>query len=275
MGASAVEVRLFQSDQMITVGRLGQTISKLAQSLREIDRLLSVKEMKLPRVQWIVKNLGLNGNDIFLQVTARDGIKLRSEESLFEPIRLFMNGIESLADAPELPEYYSEQTIDHIIELSKKSGGVEKTSLAMVNGHVGKQFALDGKLLENAKKAARGTYEALGSVSGKLDILDGRHASKGYLKLSIFDDSTNRGVTARFKATRSEEVRNYWNTRVLLIGKIKKNEFGQAVEIDVDEIEKMPDETLPKTNFSDLLGVAPDWANGLDPVEYIRGLRGA
>ena len=81
MGTSAVEVRLFQSDQMITVGRLGQTISILAQSLREIDRLLTAKEMKLPRIQWIVKNLGLNGNDIFLQVTARYGIKLRSEES--------------------------------------------------------------------------------------------------------------------------------------------------------------------------------------------------
>lgn len=275
MAPTAVQVRLSQEDKSITVGRLGESIAKLAQALRGIDRAYETQFGKLPAIQWVVKDLFTVGRDILIQIGPIEGSRPRASETLSEPVRFFMSGLERLETSAALPEYYSENTVRRILDLGAKKGNAVQTAIASVNGQVGKEVVLNESLLDNAQRAISGNYRTIGSVVGKLDILDSRHGDKNRFRSNLLDESSNRGVVAVIAKDREGELRQLWNKRVLLFGEITKNDTGQPIRIDVSEVVEIPPEGGGGREFVDLVGVAPDWTEGLDSVEYLRRQRGA
>jgi hypothetical protein len=272
VATTALEVRFAQdSDLRVDLARFNSTLERVAQSLREIDRALLVRGT---RPVWVIQDLGRVGDLLSVRLTARAVSPLRRQRrSLLEPIEALVDGARQLEQTPELPQYYSDQTISRLIKIGDPAqGGLHEVSLATVNGEVGVPVHLSGQVMEHAREAVRAAEVSHGTVTGTLDILNSR-ARSGKVRVSIFDTFSRRGVTGWAETELGDEMRNDWGHRVAASGRLTRNERGQVVKMEIHRIERLPEDNSGRPSTDDLLGISPDWTGGRPTAEFLRGSR--
>lgn len=120
----------------------------------------------------------------------------------------------------------------------------------------------------------QGAYTSLGSVIGWLDTMSARRMHKGLLVVGFYDPETRRAVTGCLSADMAEEAHDlYWRKRVIAKGEVTRNRRGQAVRMEIEELEEFGERG--RASVDDLLGIAPDWLGGQDVDEYIEEARRA
>lgn len=268
MKATALQVKIKARDDNLLVGRLASTMYDLHASLRDIERGIAPQE---PRTQWVVKDAERRRSDLLLLLSPRIDGK-QTFKSAGTPIEGLVDGARSLVHSPELPAYYSDRIVNRMMTAGRLSGGVEGISLATVNGSVGAEVALSGSFLANAKNAIRGTQQGWGVVVGILDILDSRHPRSG-IRASLLDENTKRGVSINVPSERTDALKALWNSRVLVGGPLKRNERGQAVSMTLEYLESYSGYDDVRLDASSLCGIAPDWTDGMDPIDWVRAIR--
>jgi len=273
VATTALEVRFAQdSDLRVDLARFNSTLEQVALSLREIDRALLVRGT---RPVWVIQDLGRVGDVLSVRLTARAVSSLRRERrSLLEPIEALVDGARQLEQTPELPQYYSDQTVSRLIKIGDPAqGGLREVSLATVNGEVGVPVHLSGQMMEHAREAVRAAEVSHGTVTGTLDILNSRARSGGKVRVSIFDTFSRRGVTGWAETELGDVMRSDWGHRVEATGRLTRNERGQVVKMEIHRIERLPEDNSGRPSTDELLGISPDWTGDKSTAEFLRRAR--
>lgn len=255
---------MMQGEQRPALSRFLRSLGQLSGALREIDRAALVERSERPR--WVVDDLGREGVYYTVRLTAAPSMK-RAPESLLQPVAALVNGARDLQTEPELPQFYSESTVERLLNVAKPGDGIQEVSLAAVNGQVGPRVGLNDALVEHARAAVREAEVSIGSVTGTLDVISTR--VKQGVRLSVFDPVNRRAVTGTAPQQLANSLRNYWGFRVTVRGRITRNARGQAIRISINDVELMPDDDLGRPNTNLLLGSAPEWTGGLSVDEFM------
>lgn len=72
----------------------------------------------------------------------------------------------------------------------------------------------------------------------------------------------------------TEDLRTARRHRVSLSGKVRRNARGQAIRIEVDQLELLPEGNSGRPSTEALLGVGADWLDGLTVDDFLREVRG-
>jgi hypothetical protein len=269
MTATALEVRFRQDREHVKISRFKDALGQVATSLREIDRAAYFGE---ERAVWVVEHLETREQLLVVRLTARTATSKRDPATLLRPVEALVEGVDSLGREPEVPRFYSEATVSRLVAFGAPSQGLQQVSLATVNGSVGPEVPVSDVVLSNAKAAVRAAEVSLGSIVGRLDILNKRVRGQS-VRASILDAATRRGVTVIFNDRLSDTLRNAWDHRVLVTGRVTRNERGQVVRIEADEIEQLPDDDSGRVDPDEFFGVDPEWLGGRSVDEYLREVR--
>lgn len=269
----ALEVRVRQGAERVSIERLTKALNALTAALRELDRASAVGD--LPRIVWVLRGLTYDEPFFSVRLAARTGPG-RDPDSLVRPVDALLDGVQMLARAPELPAFYNSQTVDHLLRLAAPGNGLDGVSLAAVNGVVGQRHDLSPELLGNAHRAVRAREVSLGTVTGTLDLLNAKaRTSTSPVRVSVSDAQTRRSVSGTAERGLIDQMRDAWGHRVALIGRVTRNDRGQAVRIDAETIERLPEDDSGRPSTASLLGAAPDWLDGRGVDDYVREARRA
>jgi hypothetical protein len=272
MSTNALEVRLRGSAEKINIARLTETLTQVKVALEEIDRVYMWQRSARP--DWVIQRLDQHEKDLLIQVTTRES-RRRDWSSLLAPVSALVSGVKTLQEIPEVPQYYTESTVERLIKIGEPGGGIQEVSLATVNGKVGHHFSISEPVRENAHQAVTGAYSSLGSVAGWLDEMNARRAAKGVVKVALYDPLTRRAVIGHLPTTMESTAQQLWRKRVLARGIVTRNERGQIVRIKIEHLEILPQDDAGRASVDDLLGADPDWLDGQSVDDYLRGVRGA
>jgi len=270
MTTTGLEVRLHEGRERAEVTRFTKTLDEIVRSLREIDR---VYLMRGTRATWVMADLRHDHDEMVVRLEARASTSARTAEDMLVPVMAFVAGAASLNEVAVIPRLFSPTTVERLASLAEAKQGVQSVSVAAYNGQVGPRVALSDSVREHAREAVRPFEISYGSISGVLDLVGTSHRQRG-MRLSIYDPAGRQAVDGFVAERLAEELRLMWRHRVLAGGKIKRNRRGQVIRIEVDRIERLPDDDRGRPDTDQVLGMAPDWLNGQSVDQYLREVRG-
>jgi hypothetical protein len=271
MAAGALDVRIRSSrDERVELARLTRTLDEVRLALAEIDRVYVLRGR---RPKWVVSALSDEVEYLLIRVTPAATVG-RDTRSLLAPAEALVSGIDVLQRLPEVPQYYTESTVERVLKIGEPGHGVREVALAAVNGSAD-YVPVSEPVRQHAREAVRGKETSLGSVAGWLDQMNARRVGTGLLMVSLFDPLTRRAVTGHMPATMEPEAHELWRHRVLARGQVTRNERGQPVRINIEGFERLPEDDSARAPVAELLGIDPDWLGGQDVDEYVREARRA
>lgn len=271
MTTTGLEVRLREGREKAAVHRFTKTLDDVVLSLREIDRLYLHRGA---RPTWVIESLHHQANDAVIRLEPRSSSRRRDLSDMLRPIDAFVEGINSLGERAEIPKLYSPETVERIKRIATSGNEFSRISMASYNGKINTTAVLSSTVRENAADAVKGKDTAHGSLSGVLDTV-GATPRRNILRVRLFDRQTQRAVSGNAAPALSEALREHWNHRVLVGGLVTRNAQGQAIRIEITEIERLPEDDSGMPSPHELLGIAPDWLDGITVDDYMRGIRGA
>jgi hypothetical protein len=271
MAVAALDVKIHSSqNERVELARLTKTLTEVRLALDEIDRIYVLRG---GRPRWVVSSVNDASDSLLIRLTAaaRRG---RDIGSMLAPAEALVSGVDTLQRVAEVPQYYTESTVERVLKIAEPGQGVKEVSLATVNGKVD-YVPLSDPVREHAREAVRPAEVSLGSVAGWLDQMNARRVGKGVLVVSLFDPLTHRAVAGYMPAAMEPEVHGLWRRRVLAKGRVTRNQRGQAVRINIEGFELLPEDDRARAPVDELLGADPDWTGGRDVDEYVREARRA
>ena len=220
---------------------------------------------------WLVDDLDHDRRELTVRLVPRMGSSKRSDESVLVPIEALVEGVAELQERPELPAFFQESTVSRLLKVGKPGQGIARVTLATVNGDVGPLQPLSDRLLSNGRDAVRPADESAGSVVGRLDIMNARAERK--LRVSLFDSASRRAITGYASAALREQVLLHFEHRVLAEGLVTRNERGQIVKIQIERLQRLPDDDSQRASVEQVFGADPEWLGGRDVDEFLREAR--
>jgi hypothetical protein len=266
--ATGLEVTLHQGRERVEVKRFTHTLNEIVASLREIDE---VYIERATRATWVLAAVQHRRGNLVVRLEARRVPVRRPLADMLVPVQALVDGAKVLQREPAVPHLFTPATVGRLADLSEPREGVQTVSLATYNGRRGRRVDLTAKVQKNATAAVQPYEISYGSVTGKLFGL--REVRGGALRLTIRDEVTRAAIEGVIPETLAEEVRSGWRHRVALAGPIRRNARGQAIRIDVDQIERMPEDNAGRPSTTDLLGAAESMLDGLSVDEFVDRLR--
>ncbi|WP_157170707.1 hypothetical protein [Nocardia araoensis] len=268
MTTTGLDVRLRVGQSRVEVTRFTKTIDQVVIALREIDALYVRRPPE--RVTWVVAGLRQHASELSVRVEAESKGR-RPLEDLLVPADALVSGARQLQEVAEVPELYSPQTVERVIDIATPKGGLHSVEVATYNGSRGEPVTLSNSVRDNAKEAVRGRGESYGSFAGVLEVLARPRRRTEMLKLSIYDVQTRRAIIGMASSEFEEKVHALFGKRVLAGGLLTRNSSGQAIRLEVKQLEGF--EAVPYPKADDLLGAAPDWLGGMSVDAYIAEVR--
>ncbi len=259
------------SADRVELARLTATLSQIRLALSEIDRVYLLRGS---RPRWVVDSLRDHPGRLVIRVAPTQP-RRRDANSLSVPVEALISGVRSLDAVPEVPQFYTDATVERLVKLGEPGHGVREVSLATVNGGPSNYVPVSEHVRSNAKQAVRGTTVSLGSVAGWLDTLSTRRVGRGLIGVGLYDKLTRRAVTGSLSVAMEAEVHRLWGHRVLAFGQVTRNDRGQAVRITIERFAELPENDDDRASARDLLGISPEWIGDQSVDEYVREARRA
>lgn len=271
MGTTGLEVRLREGRQRAEVSQFTKTLDEIVLSLREIDK---VYLRRGTRATWVLADLSHDKEDLVVRLEARPSPRSRPTEDMLVPVSAFVSGAEHLAEVAEVPRLFMPSTVERVLRIARPDSGVERVSVATYNGQRGRLVELGDDVVAHAKEAVRPHETSYGTVTGVLDAVAVAHR-RSDVKVTIFSETDRQAVEGYAPEGFAEELRMLWRHRVVIGGRVKRNQRGQVLRIEVNRIERMPEDNAGRPHIERLIGAAPRWLGGQSVDEYLRGVRGA
>lgn len=149
-------------------------------------------------------------------------------------------GISSLEQVTSSrPSFFTDEALEYARDLaSLKSSGITTIEVRVS----GKSLAISSKAVASVDDILGSKHEAMGSIEGRVEILDGRNG----VRCAIRNESTNQQVMC-FASPDSPELEDLLITsfrkRASVYGLIKYRKDGTAISIQVDRLEIFPNPT--------------------------------
>jgi hypothetical protein len=270
--ARGVDVILDGSRGEVEVARYARALTDTVWLLSSIDRL-EVQESRAARLHWTVDDLSANGV-LRARLTPRAIPEKRSEGSASVPPTALVDGLFALAQRPEIPDLFTEASVQRVDRLGEPSQGLKGVTLAPVtaDGGVGEAVRISDLVRSNAKAAIAPRETSVGSVTGVLDVLNARR--RGPMRGSIYNPRTRHAVTCLVPVESADAFVEAFGRRVLVGGTLQRNELGQVISVEVAELQVLP-EGFRTPTVDELLGLDPSWTGDLSTADYLARLRGA
>lgn len=271
MGANGLQVTLRQGRERAEIGRFTRTLDEVVLSLKEIDEVYLDRGT---RPVWILDSVRTRGHTLTIRLAPRDLPKKRELGDMLVPVKALVDGARTLEHEPSVPKLFQPATVSRIAKLAIPHDGVQSVALATYNGQVGEKVHLDDRVKANALAAVQPNYYTLGTVVGRVFAV-GENRKRHTLRLAIRDENRGTVVEAHTPEELEPEARDAWRHRVIVGGEIRMNARGQAVRIDVDRIDRMPEDNSGRPVTESVLGcISPDRLEGLTVDELLERMRG-
>lgn len=272
MATTGLEVRIHEGRERAEVSRVTTTLNDVVLSLREIDR---VHLLRATRATWVMADMRRESADLVVRLEARAEVLQRGLADIMVPVNALVEGVKELQAQASVPPLFAPQTVSRVGKLAVPRNGIQTVGLATYNGKVGPNVALDNNVKTNADIAVKPFEVTWGTVTGRLTSLhDYSKRRQGTFRVTLRTPEGN-AVYGYVQEAMSEVVRGAWAHRVMCGGKLKRNSRGQAIAIEVESIELMPEDDRGRPRSDDLLGVAAGWLGDLTVEQFIDGLRDA
>lgn len=267
--ATGLEVRVHEGRERAEVTRVTQTLTEVIASLHEIDRMHLLHGR---RPTWVVAHMARDHQDLIIRVEARHVPDGRDYADMLVPAVALVAGAEVLKERPEVPKLFTPNTVTRVGKLAVPRDGVQSVSLATYNGVAGPEVTLTDSVKTHADAAVKPFEVAFGTVTGHLTTLTDRKR-QGVVRVGI-RTTGNLIVTGFVPGTLVDQLRELWRHRVSVLGKIRRNARGQALRVDIEHIEQLPEDNTLRPSTEALLGAGADWLEGLTVDEFMEQIRG-
>lgn len=267
---TGLEVRIQQGRERPEVNRVATTLNEVVLSLKEIDH---VHLLRGTRATWVMADMRKEESDLIMRLEARFVPARRDPSDMLVPVLALVEGAHQLQQQPTVPPLFSPMTVTRLSKLAAPRDGVQSVALATYNGSVETPVVLDDQVRMNADTAVRPYEVSWGTISGTLSGVQDR-SKPGLLKVTL-RVTGGQAVDGYVPEPMEDHVRDAWRHRVMMGGKVRRNSRGQAIRIDVEQIERLPEDNSGRPRTADLLGVAADWLEGLSVDRFIERLRDA
>jgi len=252
-----------------------KVLSTTLDALKELDKHSS--RFGGESIEWVIANVGKN-SPVFAEISG-GGLPQDNVVAAPQVIGDFVSGLAHLEENATCPQHFNERSLDLAADLMRSfSKGV--TGIAFAAN--GTNASVSPRLAQNAKRAKRvleldrgafgPTYIEHGTIEGRLRQLESLAGSKD--KVVIEDDLTGDKISCYFRGADTEtKAREAWKQRVSVSGEITVDrKSGVPRQVDIESIVILRARAdLPQ--MEDLYGL--DITQGIDSVDYIRGLRDA
>lgn len=268
MAATGLEVRVHEGRERAEAVRLARTLTEVVGSLREIDR---VHLLHGTRATWVMADMKRESEELVMRLEARLVPAERDVADMLVPAIALVEGAEALQREAEVPRLFAPNTVARLGRLAEPKGGIQSVGLATYNGSLGEPVVLSDAVRTNANAAVKPFDVSYGSVTGTLSALrDTRRRSTVTVTVRT---PTRQAVNGHVPEALADQLRGLWRHRVMLGGKVRRNARGQAIRIDVDNIEQLPDGDEGRPSTDTLLGAGRDWLDGLTVDDFLGRLR--
>lgn len=269
MTPSGLEVRLHEGRERAEATRVARTLNEVVWSLQDIDK---VHLLRGTRTTWVMADLVRRDQDLILRLEART-VFTRDLVDMMVPVEALVRGAATLAKQPIVPELFAPKTVTRLGALAEPRDGIQSVSLATYNGAVGPEVVLSDPLRRNAATAVKPFEVSYGSVTGTLSGV--RDAKGTSVRVTVRDALGKQAIDGIVPEAMAEDLRIAWRHRVSLSGKVRRNGFGQAIRIEVDRLELLPEGNRGRPSTDELLGVGADWLDGLTVDDFLHEVRDA
>jgi hypothetical protein len=269
MAATGLEVTLHQGRERAEVKRFTHTLNEIVASLREID---VVYIERATRATWVLASVLHRRGNLVIRLEARRVPARRDMADMLVPVQALVDGAKVLQHEPTVPHLFTPATVKRLADLAEPVDGLQTVGLATYNGRRGRRVDLTEKVQKNASSAVQPHEISWGSITGKVIALRDNTRTPG-VRLTIRDEARREAVEGEVPETLAEQIRTAWRHRVTIGGKIRRNARGQAIRIDVDRIESMPEDNSGRPSTDSLLGAAEGEFIKLSVDEYVDRLR--
>lgn len=267
MTATGLEVRLHEGRERAEATRVAKTLNEVVSSLQEIDR---IHLLRGTRATWVMADMDRQAEDLILRLEPRN-VPVKRDDMMV-PAEALVRGATTLTQQPVVPELFAPKTVTRLGTLAEPRGGIQSVSLATYNGQTNKEVVLSDPVRENAAAAVKPFEVAYGSVSGTLSGV--RDARGKTVRVTVRDTIGRQAIEGIVPESMAEDLRSAWRHRVVLSGKVRRNARGQAIRIDVDRLELLPEGNTGRPSTEALLGVGADWLGGMTVDDFLREVRG-
>jgi len=194
-------------------------------------------------------------------------VSVRSPSS--ESVVILRDGLRQLHGSAALPDGWGRGALAAVVDLGKVSSkrGVEGVRVS-IDSMVER---IDGVIQANAEKALAAEYRSLGSVRGVLyrytnDVAKSRRSA------GLRDVHTHETVELLFDRNTADRMKAYLEMQVEVWGEVERDTGGRAIKVTVEGI--VPVDPIEPASAEDGRGLlGPDWTDGADPVDWVRGQR--
>lgn len=225
----------------IPLEKFRKLIDAFMETLNEIDKETSDDQNRT--IFWDIRSLTYN-SPLLLEIEATPNSKSIDTRRPIKVINTFRDGIKALQHPNILPNGFSEKALRSAKKIAEI---IDPNDLAEIT-FIGKgwQTQINADLVANLEKHLDDTYnthKSYGSVEGKLLSITLNKRKKFGVKASLQASL----VDCYFKEeSLFEQAREYLGKRVYVYGIVRKKDNGEKLNIEVLEIEKLPDlEDMP------------------------------
>lgn len=185
-----------------------------------------------------------------------------------EVFEKLVSGISGLSSSSECPNGFGEAALNSL----KLFGRLRPMGVRLLRfSTTGKQADISSAVIRNANSAIQKiqlkrarVFEDTGSIEGDLLTLSGKGNA---LQFTIVDSLTKQNIPCYFSRELDRKVRDNWNFRVCVVGKIRTNGVGEVTSVQVEDIIRLGNPSL------DWESSPVNITNGMESSEYIRGIR--
>ncbi|WP_162602209.1 hypothetical protein [Streptomyces sp. CS207] len=268
VGGAALEIRIVPGHQRLDLQAYTSILSEVRKSLEEVDRIAI--PARTPRVHWAIKDMSMQ-KEVRILLTPKTVPNRRAIATLSVPTEGLVSGVRSLSRVAEIPAYFTDSTVHRVGQIGKhvKSGDVDRVTVASMRSPT-EWATVDQATTMNAARAIEPVKKSFSSISGVLEILEHRtgRSPRAFLRV----DNSKHAVRIEAREDQSSLLRESWGERVLVEGLLKRNILGQPVSLVLDSIENTPERGSSVSPW-ELLGIDPDFTDGLSTEDYIRRVR--
>jgi len=246
----------------IPVGSFLIAIKNLSGLLSEVERQIEPKQVGS---RWAVVRLSMS-SPVTIQIAP---LEPRARETARFAIDRTVAGFRELEKHEVRPQYFTDEALSRARAVM---GILDQKSITGVHIRDGDESVeVSHKLVAHVDVLIeRKITECEGAIEGKLEVIN-VHTG---LKVIVYRHSDNRPITASIidAGGMMESVKDALGKRVYASGTLKRDKYGEIVEIQIGDIKVLP----PDSELSPLdsyFGIDPDFTGGLSVDEFLRRVR--
>ena len=166
------------------------------------------------------------------------------------------------------PPYLSHHGMQSVKKLLGTVGKGKATGLLMASPSENVSISVTAKAADNVRQLLPIRYHSLGSVEGKIEMIN----IHGGSRFVVYDSRTRRAITCQFDSKMwMDTVKKALGQRVNISGMVHANTRGEPLRVEIDDIRILRSKKeLP--SIDDIAGIDPDFTGRLSTADYLRSL---